>query len=167
MRVAFILGLVLASTVPSAAQQAPTRLVTGKLVYVDSMPDNLDRWIMDDLRGWGKYKVTANPEGVDLVFRAEVPEESQRYTLRRGVPQPKREKERAERAIEVVDWVTTKVLWKAVILDKKPKSGEAEPPDGPQTTIFARGLKPDEIATKLMGRLRRYVEQLAPEPKPQ
>ena len=43
--------------------EKPNELVVGKLVYVAPMPDDLDQWIIDFLRHWGKYKVTGNPEG--------------------------------------------------------------------------------------------------------
>ncbi len=84
--------LVALSLLRAAAQQtAPgsNRLVSGKLIYVAPMPGNLDRWIMDDLRIWGKYRATTNPEGVDVVIDAIVPERSPGIVVRGGIPQPR------------------------------------------------------------------------------
>ena len=61
-----------------APAEKPNELVVGKLIYVASMPDGLDQWIIDFLRRWGKYKVTSNPEGVDLVIQAANPEKELR-----------------------------------------------------------------------------------------
>ena len=66
----------------------PNRLTTGKLVYVERMPEALDRWIIDDMRVWGKFKTTSNPEGVDLVIRAEVPERTTEIDVRGRTPRP-------------------------------------------------------------------------------
>src|SRR5215471_5245332 len=77
------------------AQQAPSpmsnRLVTGKLIYVAPMPNGLDKWLQQDLKDWGRYRITSNPEGVDLQIQAEVPEKQPRYKERHGVPMPKGE----------------------------------------------------------------------------
>jgi hypothetical protein len=160
-----------------AAQQAspkkPNELVTGKLVYVAPMPDNLDQWILDFLRRWGKYKVTGDPEGVDLVIKAYNPEKETELEMRGGVPQPRREgrrlpvpiprKQREELpavSISVIDWVTNEPLWHADILDRKQKKDEPDPPAGPHTKIFARGMMPDQLAQKVTTRLREYVTQL-------
>ena len=148
----------------AAADQAQSnRLVAGKLIYVAPMPDNLDRWLMEDLRIWGKYRVTANPEGVDLEIRASVPEKEPRYVLRQGVPHPKKEsKEKPqETSIEVVDWVTGQRLWSATLADRKPDRNQPQAAPGPSIEISARGFTPDQLALKLTAELRRYVEQLA------
>ena len=149
-------------------QPQPSRLVTGRLIYVAPMPDNLDRWLMDDLRIWGKYQVTANPEGVDLEMRASVPEKEPRYVLRQGVPHPKKEsKDKPEEtSIDVVDWVTGQRLWSAVLADKKSDRSQPQPAPGASIEIPARGLTPDQLALKLAAELRRYVEQLANSPHP-
>jgi hypothetical protein len=82
--------------VPLAGQQGsetrPNKLLSAKLVYVDHMPDNLDQWLIEDLRVWGKYKRTVNPEGVDLVIQAEVPERQTEFDMRGGIPRPRQKK---------------------------------------------------------------------------
>lgn len=143
-------------------QPQPNRLVSGKLVYVAPMPDNLDQWIMEDLSIWGKYRVTRNPEGVDLVIQAHVPEKQLRYREREGVPHPKKEPKDKPPAtsIDAVDWVSGQRVWSASILDKKLDHNEPEPAPGPEIEIRARGLKPDQLALKIVTELRRYAEQL-------
>src|SRR5690348_3253249 len=79
-----VLGLALGFAVfPAAGQQTepkrPNKLVTAKLICVTPMEANLDQWILDDLRAWGKYRVTGDPEGADLVVRAYKPEKEPRY----------------------------------------------------------------------------------------
>ena len=163
----FLLGLAvnLASTLAAGQQTEPKRpnkLVTAKLICVTSMEDNLDQWILDDLRAWGKYRVTGDPEGADLVMRAYKPEKEPRYRVgREGIPQPKGERhELPALSVTVVDWVTNERLWEAEIINKKPKSQDAEPSPGPETQVYARGLKPDQLAQKLTRKLRGYVETL-------
>src|SRR5436309_5298755 len=163
----FLLRLAVSLASPSAAGQQtepkrPNRLVTAKLICVTSMEDNLDQWILDDLRAWGKYRVTGDPEGADLVMRAYRPEKEPRYRVgREGIPQPKGERrELPALSVTVVDWVTNERLWEAEILNKKPKSRDAEASPGPETQIYARGLKPDQLAQKLTRKLRDYVEVL-------
>jgi hypothetical protein len=163
--------------VRGAAQQAspkkPNELVAGKLVYVAPMPANLDQWILDFLRRWGKYKVTGDPEGVDMVVKAYNPEKEMQLEMRGGVPQPRGEprklpvpiprKQREELpavSISVIDWVTNESLWHADILDRKQKKDEPDPPPGPHTKIFGRGMTPDQLAQKITTRLREYVTQL-------
>src|SRR5437867_6938192 len=167
LAVSFLLGLAvnLASTLAAGQQTEPKRpnkLVTAKLICVTSMEDNLDQWILDDLRAWGKYRVTGDPEGADLVMRAYKPEKEPRYRVgREGIPQPKGERrELPALSVTVVDWVTNERLWEAEILNKKPKSRDAEASPGPETQIYARGLKPDQLAQKLTRKLRDYVEVL-------
>jgi hypothetical protein len=161
----------------AVAQQAspkkPNELVAGKLLYVAPMPANLDEWILDYLRRWGKYKVTGNPEGVDLVVKAYSPEKEMELEMRGGVPQPrgegrrlpspipgKKHEELPAVSITVFDWVTNEPLWHADILDRKQKKDEANPPPGPQTKIFARGLATDQLAQRITAKLREYVGQL-------
>ena len=171
---AFIL---IGGVLPSLGQQASTRkpneLVVGKLLYVAPMPSNLDQWILDSLRRWGKYKVTADPEGVDLVIQAHNPERELELEKRGGIPQPRGEgrrlpgpgprKEHRELpavSISVIDWVTNEPLWHADILDRKQKKDEPDPAAGPHTKIFARGLTPDQLALKITAKLREYVSEL-------
>lgn len=103
------------------AAARPNELVTGKLVYVAPMPANLDQWILEFLRRWGKYKVTSDPEGVDLVIQAREPEKDSGYKLPEGIPQPRRKGGRPSSsrheeydpsvvAISVTDWVTRETL---------------------------------------------------------
>ena len=70
------------------AEEQPNELVAGRLIYVNRMPGELDRWIVDFLRRWGKYTVTGDPEGVDLVWDAHRAGTEVRYRLdrRRGLP---------------------------------------------------------------------------------
>lgn len=75
---------------PQGQPQKPSALVAGKLVAVAPMPANLDKWILEDLRAWGKYKLTGDPEGASLVIEALVPERSTEYEIRGGIPQPRR-----------------------------------------------------------------------------
>jgi hypothetical protein len=151
-------------------------LLAGKLIYVDHMPASLDEWIIEDLRVWGRYKREANPEGVDLVVQAYVPERETEYDMRGGVPHPRQPKklgipvpERCPRlkpsdplpvTISVVDWVTGEWLWYAHLIDKKPKKADLEQPASPHTDIFTRGMTPDQVAMKITTRLREYVDAL-------
>ena len=73
-----------AATLPAIRQR------TGKLVAVTAMPGHLDKWISDDLRAWGKYKVTGDPEGASLVIEAQLPEKPVEYPMPPGMPQPGR-----------------------------------------------------------------------------
>ncbi len=175
--IACLLGCCL-SAVLSAGQQSqskrPNPLVTGKLVAVSPMPLNLDQWILDDLRVWGKYKLTGDPEGASLVMEAHAPERATEYEMRAGIPQPRRRREgtsapatcsRAKGSqtvatINVVDWVTGENLWYAHLLDRKPRKDDLDVPAGPHTDIFVRGMAPDQIAQRLTARLREYVSQL-------
>lgn len=144
-----------------AATKPPSKLVTAKLICVTPMPDNLDQWILDDLLVWGKYKVTGDQEGADLVMRAYKPEREPRYAVgRQGVPEPKKERRQPVVTITVIDWVKNEALWQAEILDKKPKNEGSQPSNGPEVEIDARGLKPDQLAQKLTRKLRDYVDEL-------
>jgi hypothetical protein len=157
-------------------QQAPAeksnQLVVGKLIYVESMPDGLDQWIIDFLRHWGKYKVTSNPEGVDLVIQATNPENDLRIENRAGTAQPRgadrpplpgskgKHNELPAISISVIDWVTNQPVWHADILNRNQKKHEADLPAGPQTKIFARAMTSDQLAQKIMAKLREYEEGL-------
>jgi hypothetical protein len=153
------------SLIPAVAHpqepKRPSKLVTAKLFCVTPMEEGLDQWVLEDLRVWGKYKVTGDPEGADLVMRAYKPEKEPRYKVgREGIPQPKPERrELPALSIAVVDWVTNERLWEAELINKKPKN-QPEPPAGPETKIYARGLKPEQLAQKLTRKLRDYVETL-------
>ncbi len=200
------LGLVLiAAALPVTGQQsaAPDRnvLLAGKLIYVRPMPgdqnqrpygtavrgkgsvlDNLDQWIIEDLRVWGRYRRTNNPEGVDLLVEAVVPEQSTDFEMRGGAPRPPRRRKNADpgeqcsrlkpgespaATINVLDWVTGERLWYAHLIDKKFKREvDAEIPAGPHTDVYVRGLTPDQTAMKLVTRLREYVAQLEKGSKP-
>ena len=75
------------ATAPQAEAQpagtpAANRLVTGRLLYVSPMPDQLDKWLQSDLEQWGKYRVTSNSEGVDLEIRARIGEAAAPNRLR-------------------------------------------------------------------------------------
>ncbi len=165
--------------VPAWAQQPaakkPSELLVGKLIYIAPMPNGLDSWIQDFIRRWGVYKVTTNAEGVDLVMEAYHPDKDQEFEMRNGIPQPKGagedrrwplpgkkkgKKDLPVATVTVVDWVTNTPLWQADILDRKAKKDEPEPPAGPDTEVYARGLTSDQLAQRLMSKLRDYVEQL-------
>jgi len=147
----------------ASASNAPSnRLVTGKLIYVAPMPNNLDKWLQEDLLTWGRYRVTSNPEGVDLEISAVVPERPTRYRQRSGVPLPKAppRKQPQETSIKVVDWTSGAELWNATLLDKNPKANSAPPAPASSIEIPARDMTPDQLALKITRELQRYVEQL-------
>jgi len=158
-------GLILSLSSASLLAQSPgsktDKLVSGRIVYVASMPIDLDRWIVEDLQSWGKYRVTANPEGVDLVMKAEAPEKDTEYVLKKGVPQPKKERPGPTVAsIIVVDWVTGQALWQIDLLNRKPKNEEGESPPSQHAIVSVRGLTPEQIAQAVIRNLRQYVDQL-------
>ena len=146
----------------AAQTRSQNRLVTAKLVAVTPMPNGLDQWLIDDLRAWGKYRVTADPEGADLIIRGYNPEREPQYKMHRGIPQPKREKHQAPPVLSIsaIDWVNNESIWEADIINKKSKEGESDPAPGPQTEIYVGGLSPDQLAQKLTSRLRAYVSKL-------
>jgi hypothetical protein len=176
MRQAPLCLLMLLMTASGHAQQPasprrPNELLVGKLIYVAPMPAGLDGWIMDYLRRWGKYQITGNPEGVDLVLKSYKPEKETEWDKRDGIPVPKGEdrrtplsrKKREELpaiSFSVIDWVTDQPVWHADILDRKQKKDEPDPPPGPHTKIFARDMTPDQIAQRVTMKLREYVAQL-------
>lgn len=147
---------------PPAAPKPGNRLVTGKYIYVSAMPNNLDKWLQEDLRTWGRYHVTSNPEGVDLEVDAVVPERQTRYRERHGVPLPKGEpkKQPRETSISVLDWTTGEQLWSATLLNRNPKADEASPAPAASIEIPARDMTADQLALKITRELERYVEQL-------
>jgi len=167
--------LVVGTFAVAVAQQAPAakpnELVVGKLIYVASMPNGLDQWIIDDLRRWGKYKVTSNAEGVDLIIQAVDPQKELRLETRAGTAQPKgadrphlphprgRGDELPPLSISITDWVTSQTIWQANILDRKPKKDEAAPA-GALTEIYAHSLTSDQLAQKVVEKLREYEEGL-------
>jgi hypothetical protein len=145
------------------AMQNP--LASGKLMYVGKMPENLDGWIVNELNAWGKYKPTRQIEGVDLVMKAYEPETEVQYKLRKGIPQPKEvRKDRGRKhvmfSVIVDDWVTGKQVWKADIMDQKPKRDENSPPTA-DAEINAGGLSSQQIAQAITRELRRYVDHLS------
>jgi hypothetical protein len=150
-----------AATETQSQSKTANRLLTAKLVAVVSMPEGMDRWLIEDLRHWGRYRVTADPEGADLVVRGYNPQKEPQFKLHRGIPQPKREKHEPPPvlSVSVIDWVNNEAVWQADILNRKPKQGD-DGPAGPQTQINARGLKPQELARELTARLQQYVAEL-------
>jgi hypothetical protein len=148
------------------AQQNANPLVGGKLMYVGHMPQNLDNWIVADLRAWGKYKPTRDPEGVDLVMELQEPEKKVEHEISDGSPQPKQvEKAHGPQhlmfSIVVGDWVTRQPVWQADILDRKPKNGRRQTTTGSHSEIYARGLSTPELAEEILRTLRAYVNQLS------
>ncbi|MGH9358924.1 MAG: hypothetical protein ACRD22_04275 [Terriglobia bacterium] len=154
-----MLGLPVSAQAQSAQASAANRLLTARIAYVAPMPDNLDQWLIEDLKAWGKYQITGNSQGVDLVIRAKKSKEERHYVIRNGQVQPRPAKKPAVLSIAVVDWVTGAKLWQANILNESPKKN-AVPPDGPETDIYARRMTPDQIAQRCATRLREYVEGL-------
>ncbi|MGH9355364.1 MAG: hypothetical protein ACRD10_04475, partial [Terriglobia bacterium] len=63
-------------------------------------------------------------------------------------------------SVTAVDWVTGAKLWQANVLDQSPKRNVSFPP-GPETDIYARRMKPDQIAQRCATLLRLYVQHLA------
>ncbi|MGH9328705.1 MAG: hypothetical protein ACRD2B_18715 [Terriglobia bacterium] len=151
------------SATPQSASSVPnprTRLLTAKILYVARMPDNLDQWLIADLKTWGRYQITASPQGVDLEIRAKVPARQPRYSVRGGVPVERKQKQRPPvLSITLVDWVTGEKLWQADILNSGLKNNANSPP-GPEAKIDARHMTPDQIAQRCATDLRRYVTQL-------
>jgi hypothetical protein len=168
--------VVLATCATGLSQQAPVEkpneLVVGKQIYVAEMPDGLDQWIIDFLRRWGKYKITGNPEGVDLVIQATDPDQELQLETRAGTAQPKgadrphlphskaKSDEPLPTSISVINWVTSQPVWQADILNRKPKKDEAAAPAGPHTKIFARAMTSDQLAQQVVAKLKEYEEGL-------
>ena len=164
---AAILGQsVLTAEAQQTAATQPNRLVSGKLIYVAPMPDGLDKWLQQDFQDWGRYRVTSNPEGVDLQIEAVVPEKEPRYRERHGVPMPKGDPkgQPQETSIDVMDWTSGERLWSAALLDKKLDPSQAQAAPGPRLEIRARGITSDQLALKITNELRRYVAELEGSP---
>jgi hypothetical protein len=152
------------------AQQAATtakpanKLVTGKIIYVAPMPGQLDQWIIQDLKAWGRYQVSGNSEGVDLVLKAQTPPKTPQYTQSEHIPlRPPRNREPRVLSLTVMNWVTGNNVWQAKILDRSRKKDES-PPVGPETEIDARNMKPDQVAERCVTLLRQYVDKLEAKP---
>ncbi len=158
---ALISGFLSASIVAraQAANAKPNRLLTAKIAYVAPMPDNLDQWLIQDLRAWGQYQISGNSQGVDLVIRAKKPQEKPHYVLRGGTVEKKQRKTPPVLSITVTDWVTGAKLWQADVLDAGPKKNQ-NPAPGPDTVIYARHMTPDQLAQRCATLLRRYVTEL-------
>jgi hypothetical protein len=141
------------------APVTPGRLVSGKLIYVAPMPGELDQWVIQDLRAWGKYDVSGNSEGVDLVLRAQTPPkrlqiyQSEHPPIRRPAAKP------SILSLDLVDWVTGQRLWQCKISDRKQKK-DTNTSVGPDAVLDARGMKPDQIAERCVRWLGEYVTQL-------
>ena len=126
-----VVGICALALGQQAPAERPNELVVGKLIYVASMPDGLDQWIIDFLRRWGKYKVTSDPEGVDLAIQATNPEKELRLETRAGTAQPRgadrpplpihkgKHDELPAISISVIDWVTNQPVWYADVLNRK------------------------------------------------
>ena len=132
------------------------------------MPEDYEAWIIEFLRQWGKYKVTGEPEGVDLVWQANIP--GRGYRIRRnrqGIPTPRedRSSERGVVTMSVIDWVTGERLWHAVVVQRKKKKKDPDPPNGPRTRIYSRKMSREQLADTLVKTLRSYVEELEGSPK--
>ena len=147
-------------------QSKKNLLLTGKLIYVGDMPEGLDRWLIEDLRGWGKYTPTRDAEGADLAFKVYKPEKETQYDLNHGVPEPKKESRKEKRqktlidSIGIVDWVTGESLWHADVIGGKVSEADSAVA-GPRTQIDGRGMNSVELALKITNVLHRYVDQLA------
>ena len=167
-----VVGICALALCQQAPPAKPNELVVGKLIYVAPMPDGLDQWIIDFLHRWGKYKVTSNPEGVDLVMQATNPEKDLALETRGGIAVPRgadrppspihkgKHDELPASSISVIDWITDQPVWHADILDRKQKKDEAHLPAGPQTKIFAQAMTSDQLAQKIMEKLKAYEEEL-------
>ncbi len=159
---------------PVVAQETepatPNELVVGKLIYVEPMRGNLDEWVIDFLRRWGKYEVTGDPQGVDLVWQADIPRWHTEFARdRQGIPRPRTRDEEEQGAVSmaVVDWVTGERLWHVVLSRKKRKKKDPPPPVGPRTKISTRKMSAEQLADELVKALRGYVKQLeGGQPKP-
>lgn len=163
----FVLGAPAMGQQKSGGKQNP--LVEGKLMYVGRMPENIDSWIIYDLKAWGKYKPTRDSEGVDLVMRAYKPETRTEYEMHRGIPQPRQVRKRRDHkpvmfSIGVTDWVTGHLVWQAEVLDRKPKRNPDVTPSE-DAEIRARGLSSQQLAQEIVRVFRSYVDHLASQPR--
>jgi len=165
-------GICAVATGQQTSVAKSNKLVIGKLVYVEPMSDDLDQWLIEYLRHWGKYKLTSNPEGADLVIQAEAPDKELKLQTRAGTAEPKgtgRPKlpvSRGEReelpaiSITVIDWANNQPLWQADVLNRKRKKNEAVLPAGPLTKIFARSMTSDQLALEITQKLKEYEAEL-------
>lgn len=157
---ALLLPAVLHAQVQSPEAKAARRLLMAKMIYVAPMPDDLSGWIIQDLKAWGRYQVSPTAEGVDLVMRAQTPNNRALEKPRGIMPGIRRPKVPLQvLSITVSDWVTKARVWRADILNEKPKHGGA-PAAGPRAEIYARHMKPAEIAERVTNALRAYVAQV-------
>ncbi|MGH9405124.1 MAG: hypothetical protein ACRD3D_04710 [Terriglobia bacterium] len=158
---ALVFSTVRVADAQNAAPQ-PNRLLTAKLIYVEPMPGQLDRWIVEDLKAWGKYRIAQSEQGVDIVMRAQKPLPRSLYGERTRPPVIRRERQRLPVvSLTVVDWVTGARLWQADVVNSAPKNKNNEKtPSGPETELRVRHLTPDQIATRAVDLLRQYVEGL-------
>jgi hypothetical protein len=155
-----LLPILVQAQQPAATTKSPNKLVTGKIIYVAPMPGQLDQWIIQDLRAWGRYQVSGNSEGVDLVLRAQTPPENPQYTQSEHIPlRPPRNREPRVLSLTVTNWVTGGKVWEAKILNRSRKKDE-NPQVGPETEIYARSMKPDQVAERCVTLLRQYVDKL-------
>ena len=144
---------------PSGASE-PNRLTTAKVIYVEPMPGQLDQWLIQDLRAWGKYQIASSEQGVDLVIRAKKPENKIHFTPHETPPVLHRHRKGPPvLSVTVVDWVTGARMWEADVLNTSTKKNQT-PDLGPETEIDARHMTPDQIAERCTNLLRRYVEGL-------
>ncbi len=146
-----------------AAKDPTSELVIGRLIYISPMPGNLDRWIVDSLRRWGKYTVTGDPEGVDLVWEVNRPGTGITFRKdRRGLPVPEKRGNKVRNSISltITDWVTGESLWHVVFSNKKRRKKDLPQPAGPSSTVSTRKLSAEQLAERVVNRLRKYVKQL-------
>jgi hypothetical protein len=143
----------------------PNRLATARVIYVEPMPDQLDQWLIQDLRAWGRYQIASSEQGVDLVISAKKPEKHIHFTKHQTPPILRRQhKTPPVLSVTVVDWVTGARMWQADILNVSPKKNQTPQP-GPKTEIYAGHMTPDQIAERCTNLLRRYVKSLEQAPK--
>lgn len=160
----FTLNAAMAQQAAPSAEKGnrPNELLAGKLIFVEEMPDNIDAWIADDLRRWGKYKVTTNKEGADLVIEAVEGEKSfpsPRLGTPGTVPLPRRNRKNLPVAsISVIDWVTNSPLFTADFVKKH--GGKQSDPASSHVTIRAEGYNAQQIATGFISQLQDHVKTL-------
>ncbi|MDE3179076.1 MAG: hypothetical protein KGM47_05385 [Acidobacteriota bacterium] len=158
-------GLLISACARAQTEEAAARehrlLIRAKTLYVEPMPDGLDQWIIQDLRAWGKYQISGSSEGVDLLIRAKKPGAEHLLHPQGAIPRVRLPKKSLPvLSVTLVNWVTGERLWQADILDSGPKKNQPPPPPGPRTEIYARHMKPDEIAERCTNALQRYVESI-------
>jgi hypothetical protein len=76
------------------------------------------------------------------------------------LPLSKKHTELPATSVAVVNWISSQTVWQADILNRKPKKDEADVPAGPQTKIFARDMTSDQIAAKVVDKLKEYEQGL-------